>query len=45
MAMQPKTRELAYHAIAHALDWNMRATLWAKAGLDPITNPIRCSCE
>ncbi|HEV2210069.1 MAG TPA: hypothetical protein VG167_14915 [Verrucomicrobiae bacterium] len=31
--MQRKTQELAYHAIAHPLDWSDRAKVWAGAGL------------
>ena len=42
--MQRSTRELAYHAIAHPMDWCHRSELWAEAGLDPI--PVRkCSFE
>jgi len=32
--MQPSTRGLAYHAIAHVMDWSDRARLWSRAGLD-----------
>lgn len=31
--MQPHTRELAYHAIAHPMDWPDREKIWARAGL------------
>lgn len=31
--MQPGTRFLAFHAIAHVLDWGDRASIWAAAGL------------
>ena len=31
--MQPQARQLAFHAIAHALDWGHRFELWAQAGL------------
>ena len=34
--MQASTRELAYHSIAHSLDWRDRDRIWAAAGLDPI---------
>ena len=44
MRMQPKTRELAYHAIAHPMDWSDRARLWLAAGFD--TRPVlKCSFE
>lgn len=33
LAMQPEARELAFHAIAHVLDWGDRYRLWALAGL------------
>lgn len=42
--MQPGTRELAYHAIAHVMDWSHRADLWLRAGLSPF-NPRRCAHE
>ena len=41
-AMQPKERHLAYHAIAHALDWHNRAELWERAGLKPLDHIPRC---
>lgn len=42
--MQDFTQELAYHAIAHVLDWPDRRRLWAAAGLQPI--PVRkCASE
>jgi len=31
--MQPHTRYLAFHAIAHCLDWGHRSELWIEAGL------------
>lgn len=44
LAMGPNARHLAYHAIAHVLDWHNRASFWARAGLDPI--PVgRCANE
>lgn len=43
--MQPKTRELAYHAIAHALDWSDRARVWAAAGLASFQPQLKCSFE
>lgn len=33
MEMQPSTRYMAYHAIAHVLDWSDRERLWSLAGL------------
>ncbi len=42
--MQKSTQELAYHAIAHCLDWHNRPRFWAAAGLEPI--PVRmCKYE
>lgn len=32
--MQPEFQPLAYHAIAHVMDWNHRAEIWALTGLD-----------
>ncbi|HEV2391062.1 MAG TPA: hypothetical protein VG146_01730 [Verrucomicrobiae bacterium] len=44
--MQPKTRELAYHAIAHPLDWSDRARVWAEAGLGtPVFFQPRMKCS
>lgn len=37
--MQPSTMELAYHSIAHVLEWRSRSDIWAKAGLPKI--PVR----
>ena len=42
--MQPSTQELAYHAIAHILDWPDRARIWAACGLPAIT-PRLCNYE
>lgn len=39
--MQPHTQELAYHAIAHVMDWGDRYKLWVEAGL-PEFAPRRC---
>lgn len=38
--MQPSTRHLAYHAIAHVLDWPDRDRIWALAGLLPMRADI-----
>lgn len=35
--MQRSTWELAYHAIAHILDWDDRGRVWNLAGLPTIT--------
>jgi hypothetical protein len=43
--MQPKTRELAYHAIAHVMNWSDRARLWDLASLKPIEKPMLCQWE
>lgn len=42
--MQSTTQELAYHAIAHAMDWSDRSDIWVKAGL-PEFAPRKCSFE
>jgi len=43
--MQSTTQELAYHAIAHVLDWGDRERLWALAGLEPLGWPAVCAFE
>jgi hypothetical protein len=43
--MQRSTRELAYHAIAHVLDWSDREKIWKLAYLEPIENPRECVFE
>jgi len=43
--MQTSTRELAFHAIAHVMDWSDRDTLWAAAGLLPFKARRRCAYE
>lgn len=45
MRMQRHTRELAYHAIAHPMDWSDRQRLWCKAGLTPFAPALKCSFE
>ncbi len=42
--MQPKCRELAYHAIAHVVEWSDRARIWDAAGLEPFV-PAVCAYE
>lgn len=42
--MQPSTRELAYHAIAHPRDWSNREEMWIEAGL-PSFVPRICAFE
>jgi len=44
LCMQSTTQELAYHAIAHVMDWSDRAPIWLQAGL-PKFNPRRCAFE
>lgn len=36
LRMQPKCRFLAYHAIAHVMEWSDRARLWEQAELPPL---------
>lgn len=44
--MQTKTQWLAYHAIAHPLDWSDRDRVWNMAGLNPkILIAVKCSFE
>jgi hypothetical protein len=47
--MQPQTRELAYHAIAHPLDWSDRARIWSAIADSKLVLPIKpvltCSFE
>ena len=44
LRMQPSTRELAYHAIAHIREWENRAEMWVEAGL-PEFAPRVCAFE
>lgn len=41
--MQPSTQGLAYHAIAHVLDWSDRDAVWTAAGLADVPRP-RSKC-
>lgn len=34
--MQRKTWHLAFHAVAHVMDWNYRDVVWWGCGLEPI---------
>jgi hypothetical protein len=47
--MQPHCRELAYHAIAHPLDWSDRKKLWAAIAnaklVEPLDPSMTCSFE
>lgn len=43
--MQPSTRELAFHAIAMAMDWNDRWSVWRAAGLPDLRHVRRCQFE
>jgi hypothetical protein len=42
--MQPHTRQLAYHAIAHIMNWEDRATIWTHCHLEPVVT-TRCQFE
>ena len=42
--MQPSMRPLAFHAIAHVMDWSDRVPLWEDAGLGDIVAPL-CAYE
>ncbi len=43
--MQESTREMAYHAIAHVMEWEDRSRLWEMAELPPIPHPMLCQYE
>ena len=43
LKMQESTRELAYHSIAHVMEWDDRARLWEAADLEP--NPSVSTCK
>lgn len=46
LSMLPHNRRFAYHAIAHAMDWGARDTIWARAGLPPFEeHPGYCTEE
>lgn len=45
LSMQPHTRELAYHAVAHVGDWSFRAIMWERSGLEPLPHVGRCKFE
>ncbi len=42
--MQRSTMHLAFHGIAHVLDWGDRLNIWVMAGL-PEIDPGKCSFE
>ncbi len=42
--MQPSTQELAFHAIAHVMDWSDRLVVWKAAGLENINTRL-CNFE
>ncbi len=44
-SMQPSCWHLAYHSIAHVLNWEDRARLWLNAGLPPSIRLSRCKFE
>lgn len=43
--MQPSTREFAFHAVAHDMDWDHRYQLWTEAGLMPMARSRFCKFE
>lgn len=43
--MQPQCQELAYHSIAHVMDWSDRATIWQGAELPHFAPLRRCAFE
>ncbi|MDB6027528.1 MAG: hypothetical protein JWM68_3751 [Verrucomicrobiales bacterium] len=43
--MQPKTQELAFHAIAQCMEWMTRFELWERAGLELPKNIRVCAWE
>lgn len=45
LKMQPRTRFIAFHAIAHVADWSYRSRIWEAAGLPAVENPGRCKHE
>ena len=45
MKMQPSTRQLAYHAIAHLAEWHNRAEIWVRAGLPVLERVSGCEGE
>lgn len=45
MTMPPDQRELAYHSIAHVLNWSDRERLWARAQLPPLESVSVCKFE
>ncbi len=46
MTMCPgQERELAYHAIAHVLNWSDRERIWQLAQIPPLESIRRCSYE
>jgi len=40
--MQPCARELAFHCIAHVMDWDDRFSVWEDAGLPALTQMRIC---
>lgn len=43
--MQPTTAELAFHAVAHVMDWDDRARVWRMAGMGDFVPRQRCLFE
>lgn len=42
LQMQDSTKHLAFHAIAHVMDWGHRGELWERAGLPKPHNLPQC---
>jgi len=45
LCMQSSTQELAYHAIAHVMDWSDRSQIWTTAGLSTPIHLRQCLFE
>ena len=43
--MQPSTWDLAFHCIAHVMNWEDRPRLWHRAGLSPDLKVSKCAWE
>jgi hypothetical protein len=45
LQMQPSTRHLAFHSIAHVMDWSDRTAIWEAAELPALNVQLRCAFE
>lgn len=45
LQMQPSQQQLAYHAIAHVVNWDDRQRYWEQAGLPPLERVGVCAYE